>query len=139
MIKPLQGTTERDRAGIWRANTVWRDGSETTLSGTDLRRTVVHKRAAQDQADRVYTPYGHSQDTGGVTGGLGLNGERRESVTGHYLLGAGYRAFNPVLMRFNSPDKLSPLGEGGLNPYAYSLSDPVNRIDPSGIFHGSRH
>jgi RHS repeat-associated protein len=105
---------------------------ETTLLGTDQRRTVLHKRAAQDQADWVYTPYGHNQDTGGLTGGLGFNGERRESMTGHYLLGAGYRAFNPVLMRFNSPDNLSPLGEGGLNPYAYCLGDPVNRIDPSG-------
>ncbi|WP_238591846.1 RHS repeat-associated core domain-containing protein [Pseudomonas abietaniphila] len=47
-------------------------------------------------------------------------------------MGAGYRAFNPVLMRFNSPDSLSPFGEGGLNPYAYCLGDPVNRLDPSG-------
>ncbi|EGH35731.1 hypothetical protein PSYJA_44541, partial [Pseudomonas syringae pv. japonica str. M301072] len=38
-------------------------------------------------------------------------------MTGHYLLGNGYRAFNPVLMRFNSPDSLSPFGEGGVNAY----------------------
>ncbi|WP_434706426.1 RHS repeat-associated core domain-containing protein [Pseudomonas sp. Z1-12] len=48
-------------------------------------------------------------------------------MTGHYLLGNGYRAFNPGLMRFNSPDSLSPFGEGGLNAYAYSVGDPVNR------------
>ncbi|SDJ51036.1 RHS repeat-associated core domain-containing protein [Pseudomonas abietaniphila] len=132
MIRTLQGTPKVDRAGIWRGNTGWRDDLHTTLLGTDQRRTVLHKRAAQEQAGLVYTPYGHSQNTNGLTGGLGFNGERRESVTGHYLLGAGYRAFNPVLMRFNSPDNLSPLGEGGLNPYAYCLGDPVNRIDPSG-------
>ncbi|WP_230202737.1 RHS repeat-associated core domain-containing protein, partial [Pseudomonas syringae] len=43
-------------------------------------------------------------------------------------------AFNPVLMRFNSPDSLSPFGEGGVNAYAYAYceGDPVNRVDPSG-------
>ncbi|WP_062390596.1 RHS repeat-associated core domain-containing protein [Pseudomonas abietaniphila] len=105
---------------------------KATLLGTDQRRTVLHKSALQDQTDFVYTPYGYSQDTNGLTSVLGLNGERREAVTGHYLLGAGYRAFNPVLMRFNSPDSLSPFGEGGLNPYAYCVGDPVNFVDPSG-------
>ncbi|EPJ83956.1 hypothetical protein CFII68_18000, partial [Pseudomonas sp. CFII68] len=42
------------------------------------------------------------------------------------------RAFNPVLMRFNSPDSSSPFGEGGLNSYAYCIGDPINRIDPTG-------
>lgn len=62
----------------------------------------------------------------------GFNGECRDPLTGHYLLGNGYRAFNTVLMRFNSPDSFSPLGEGGLNAYAYCTGDPVNQVDPSG-------
>lgn len=63
---------------------------------------------------------------------LGFNGELCESLTGHYLLGNGYRAFNPVLMRFNSPDSLSPFGEGGINAYAYCKGDPVNSFDSDG-------
>ncbi|WP_371850672.1 RHS repeat-associated core domain-containing protein [Pseudomonas sp. Irchel s3b6] len=63
---------------------------------------------------------------------LGFNGERPDPVTGHYLLGNGYRAFNPVLMRFNSPDSWSPFGEGGLNAYTYCVGDPVNGRDPNG-------
>jgi hypothetical protein len=35
-------------------------------------------------------------------------------------------------MRFHSPDSESPLGQGGLNRYAYALGDPVNIHDPSG-------
>lgn len=62
----------------------------------------------------------------------GFNGELLDDITGHYLLDNGYRAYNPVLMRFNSPDSLSPFGEGGLNAYAYCAGDPVNRSDPSG-------
>ncbi|MCZ0999690.1 flagellin [Streptomyces mirabilis] len=63
---------------------------------------------------------------------LGFNGELSDPVTEHYLLGNGYRAFNPVLMRFHSPDSLSPFDGGGLNPYAYCLGDPINRVDPTG-------
>ncbi|RMV11327.1 hypothetical protein ALP17_02676, partial [Pseudomonas savastanoi] len=47
-------------------------------------------------------------------------------------MGNGYRAYNPVLMRFNSPDSLSPFGKGGMNAYAYCAGDPVNRSDPTG-------
>uniref|UniRef100_UPI000AE9CDA7 RHS repeat-associated core domain-containing protein n=1 Tax=Enterobacter bugandensis TaxID=881260 RepID=UPI000AE9CDA7 len=50
----------------------------------------------------------------------------------HYHLGNGYRAYNPVLMRFTCPDCMSPFGEGGINPYAYCTGDPVNHADPTG-------
>ena len=63
---------------------------------------------------------------------LGFNGERLDPISGHYHLGNGYRAYNPVLMRFTCPDSWSPFGDGGINPYAYCAGDPVNRADPSG-------
>jgi hypothetical protein len=37
-------------------------------------------------------------------------------------------------MRFNSPDSLSPFGNGGLNSYAYCAGDPTNKSDPTGHF-----
>jgi len=78
-----------------------------------------------------YTVYG--RDGGEQCASLlRFSGQRIESATGHYLLGNGYRAFNPVLMRFHSPDSLSPMGAGGINCYAYCGGDPVNNIDPSG-------
>ena len=63
---------------------------------------------------------------------LAFNGERRDPVTGLYHLGQGYRAYNPRMMRFHAADSLSPFGEGGVNPYAYCLGDPINAIDPTG-------
>lgn len=63
---------------------------------------------------------------------LGFNGERQDDLSRSTHLGNGYRAYNPVLMRFHCPDFLSPFREGGINSYAYCLGDPVNRTDPSG-------
>ena len=103
----------------------------TLLLGTDLQRSVLHSLNGALQHPRAYTPYGHQ---GGQQGLLGFNGEAPDPLTGHYLLGNGHRAYNPVLMRFNSPDTLSPFGAGGLNPYCYCLGDPVNRVDPNGQF-----
>ncbi len=63
---------------------------------------------------------------------IAFNGERLDPVTGLYHLGQGYRAYNPGLMRFHAADSLSPFGEGGINPYAYCLGDPVSLVDPTG-------
>ena len=105
---------------------------ETTLLLTDQQGSVLHTVNVQADKPLAYTVYGHRPAESGMTCLLGFNGEPPDPVTGHYLLGRGYRAFNPVLMRFNSPDSLSPFGEGGLNGYAYCGGDPVNRVDPTG-------
>lgn len=102
----------------------------TALLITDKQRSVLQAFDARS----VYTPYGHRSVAGSFASLTGFNGERADSTTGHYLLGNGHRAFNPVLMRFNRPDSLSPFGEGGLNSYAYCGGDPVNRRDPTGQF-----
>ena len=103
---------------------------QTHLLATDQQRSVLNLLDASVRHPLAYTPYGHRQN--GLLSLLGFNGERRDPVTGSYLLGNGYRAFNPVLMRFNSPDSWSPFGEGGLNAYGYCVGDPVNQIDPNG-------
>lgn len=76
-----------------------------------------------------YTPFGFRSL---FSSSPGLSGAQVDPITGWYFLGNGYRVFNPVLMRFHSPDNWSPFGEGGVNPYIYSLNDPINNIDPSG-------
>jgi RHS repeat-associated protein len=105
---------------------------DTTLLTTDQQRSVLNVLDANRLHPLAYTPYGHRPAESDSLSLLGFNGERPDPVTGHYLLGNGYRVFNPVLMRFNSPDSLSPFGEGGINAYAYCAGDPVNWIDPTG-------
>ncbi|MGY2260070.1 RHS repeat-associated core domain-containing protein [Pseudomonas sp. SDO55104_S430] len=108
------------------------DVLDTTLLATDFQRSVLHTLEPNQQQSIAYSPYGHRSVESGLSSLLGFNGERPDQMTGHYLLGNGYRAFNPVLIRFNSPDRLSPFGKGGLNCYAYCKGDPVNFTDPTG-------
>ena len=108
------------------------DQGEGMLLATDAPGSVIHALSAGQQHGVAYLPYGLRHPLHAALPLPGFNGERLDPVTGHYLLGNGYRAFNPVLMRFNSPDSLSPFGEGGVNAYAYCVGDPVNRVDPTG-------
>ncbi|MFJ2689486.1 RHS repeat-associated core domain-containing protein [Pseudomonas sp. NPDC087336] len=110
------------------------DQVNITLMATDLQRTVLNALDAGRAQPIAYTPYGHRRSYNGLLSLLGFNGERPDPVTGHYHLGNGYRQFNPVLMRFNSPDSLSPFGKGGLNAYAYCSGNPVLNVDPHGRY-----
>ncbi|MGJ7518114.1 RHS repeat-associated core domain-containing protein [Pseudomonas baetica] len=102
------------------------------LLSTDHQRSVLQVTGAGGSVQQAYAPFGHRRVASGPGNLLGFTGEAIDPVTGHYLLGNGHRAFNPVLMRFNSPDRLSPFGRGGLNAYGYCLGDPVNLSDRSG-------
>ena len=105
---------------------------KTILLATDHQRSVINALDENRPQPIAYTPYGHRPAENGLLSLLGFNGERLDPVTGCYLLGNGYRAFNPVLMRFNSPDSWSPFGKGGLNGYAYCSGDPINQSDQTG-------
>ena len=135
----IQGALQQSifQHGDWLLAQQQQQGSEhdTALLATDQQRSVLNTLNANQQAQPIaYAPYGHRHATNGWMSLMGFNGERPDPLTGHYLLGNGYRAFNPVLMRFNSPDSLSPFGKGGLNSYAYCAGDPVNFSDPTGHF-----
>lgn len=102
-------------------------GSENHLICVATNGSLTLRIATSLNIRISYCPFGFSsQPTAAFTG------HRREQMTGCYLLGNGHRAFNPVLGRFGTPDKLSPFGAGGLNAYTYCGGDPVNRSDPTG-------
>ena len=103
-----------------------------TLLATDQQRSVLNALDASGPHPIAYTPYGHHPALHRLLSRRGFNGEQPDLLTGDYHLGNGYRQFNTVLMRFNSPDSWSPFGEGGLNAYGYCNGDPLNRVDPTG-------
>lgn len=51
---------------------------------------------------------------------------------GGYMLGNGYRLYNPRIGRLNKPDSMPPHSKAGINPFAYAFNDPINFFDPSG-------
>ncbi|RRV05152.1 hypothetical protein EGJ27_18435, partial [Pseudomonas sp. v388] len=105
---------------------------QTLLLAVNDSNTVLSEIETAATHARAYTAFGHSSGAAAPLSPLGFNGELTEPGTGWQLLGKGYRAYNPVLARFHSPDSRSPFGEGGLNAYAYCKGDPVNYVDPTG-------
>ncbi|HYQ55269.1 MAG TPA: RHS repeat-associated core domain-containing protein [Pseudomonas sp.] len=86
----------------------------------------------RSRATLTYSAYGYSSRLPSALTLLGFNGESIDASTGYYPLGKGYRMYGPNLMRFLSPDELSPFAEGGLNTYMYCNGDPIGKIDPTG-------
>ncbi|MCW8275483.1 RHS repeat-associated core domain-containing protein [Pseudomonas sp. PCH199] len=105
--------------------------SRILLLASDSKNTVLAEMAGS--IHRIaYSPYGQQSSRQEVMTRLGFNGELREARLDWYFLGKGYRVYNPRVMRFHSPDGMSPFGEGGLNGYAYCGCEPVMNVDPTG-------
>lgn len=104
----------------------------TTLVGSDMARSPITRSTESTSLPQAYTSYGYEQPPEPTLKLTGFTGQPR-SVSAHlYLMGSGRRAYNTALMRFCSPDDLSPFAKGGINAYAYCKNDPTNYSDQSG-------
>lgn len=100
-----------------------RDSAGSVFASLDLeKKTVTYY---------VYSPYGYREPRPASVTWLGFKGEPL-NILSLYHRGNGYRLYDPQLHRFQTPDSWSPFGEGGVSPYAFAGSDPVNYQDPSG-------
>ncbi|MBZ9783822.1 RHS repeat-associated core domain-containing protein [Pseudomonas sp. REP124] len=108
------------------------DGSQTLLLLSDAKHSVIAESQADQLRSAMYTAYGEFSSDAPFKSLLAFNGEVRDAVGGWYLLGQGYRAYDPSLMRFFNPDPSSPFGAGGINCYKYCSGNPIAFSDPSG-------
>ncbi|MNE03324.1 hypothetical protein D3C76_774000 [compost metagenome] len=109
-----------------------RSRPRVVLLATDRSQSIIGEIVDGQSQTIAYSAYGEQSAQQKIETRLGFNGQLREANIGWYLLGNGYRAYNPRLMRFHSPDSWSPFRGGGLNAYMYCVGDPVNRVDPTG-------
>ncbi|MGI4838748.1 MAG: RHS repeat-associated core domain-containing protein [Janthinobacterium lividum] len=106
--------------------------SPSVLFATDQASSVLSVHGVGRRLTITYDPFGYGAKADAAL--TGFNGQHYEQATRTYLLGNGYRAFNPLIRRFHSPDAYSPFGAGGYNAYCYGAGDPLNRVDPTGHF-----
>lgn len=107
------------------------DSAEScNLLTVDIKGSVLAANDITPLESYNYSPYGNAIAIPSPRSLLAFNGERAER-SGLYILGS-YRAYSVVLMRFLSPDILSPFGKGWINPYTYCAGDPINYTDPTG-------
>ncbi|MEN8639025.1 RHS repeat domain-containing protein [Pseudomonas sichuanensis] len=121
-----------------RANDMPLAQQSTTAAGqplllhTDTQGSVIAEGESDRQRDAWYASYGSRSSQDVLLSQLGFNGEFIDPATGWYLLGSGYRVYNAELMRFHSPDSLSPFEAGGLTSYGYAQGNPITFRDPTG-------
>jgi len=101
------------------------------LLATDWSRSALQSLVSDQRKTTCYTPYGWRPGRND-NAETGFTGQICEPELNWYLLGNGHRGYNPALMRFSSPDHLSPFGKGGVNAYMYCQGNPVNYADPRG-------
>ncbi|MFJ4067894.1 RHS repeat-associated core domain-containing protein [Pseudomonas sp. NPDC089996] len=104
----------------------------TRMAWGDKQASVLGVKEPEGGHGISYSAYGAHEFSAESAGIIGFSGYYFDALSTHYLLGNGYRSYSPRMMRFLSPDSLSPFGRGGLNAYGYCGGDPINRIDPDG-------
>ena len=102
------------------------------LLAVEIGGSVLGVYSHQETETHKFTAYGYDPSLPSSSTILGFNAEWIDTWSKSYILGNGYRGFSPELMRFLSPDSLSPFDDGGVNGYAYCAGDPINHLDPSG-------
>ncbi|MDX9823069.1 MAG: RHS repeat-associated core domain-containing protein, partial [Syntrophales bacterium] len=98
------------------------DGLGSVIALSDAQGSIVQ------QYD--YDSFGNMTTTGGITQPFAFTSREFDPETGMYFYRARY--YDPKVGRFVTKD---PIGfKGGINVFAYVQNNPVNKLDPSGLY-----
>lgn len=112
-------------------------GTQIAYYARDHLGSVVASVDAQGNplATAEYSAFGRMLSSFGTQADFGYAGMFRHQASGLYL--TQYRAYDPNAGRWLSRD---PIGEqGGINLYAYVDGNPVNSVDPLGLWSTAAH
>jgi RHS repeat-associated protein len=120
VFRPAPGTAVRKRQG------------EREYFARDHLGSVrdVLDEAGRRLASYDYDPYGKQMDDSQTAPELGFAGMRHHAPSGLYL--TKYRAYDPETGRWLSRDPIEETG--GINLYGYVNGNPINFIDPYGLW-----
>src|SRR5262249_55590112 len=102
-----------------------------------LGSVILATNSAGQLAEKyAYTAFGVTLSTpANAVAAFRYTGRRYDPETGLYFYRA--RAYSPAIGRFLQAD---PVGAyGGMNLYAYVGNDPVNMVDPTGLWSPAAH
>lgn len=116
------------------------NGNGATLLIADIQGNIVVgvTGGGNEAGRRVYSAYGRTTASSGVTADLGFGGRVFDAETGLYYFRRRY--FDPDIGQFISPDIIAVFRADelvrrprSLHPYAYGSNSPVSFIDPFGL------
>ena len=92
--------------------------------------TALSNSGGSTLAQYAYEPFGNTFVTSGSSTSSYEYAGRENDGTGLYFNRARY--YSPTLQRFVSEDPIGLLG--GINAYAYGANNPIEFVDPSGLY-----
>ena len=133
IVYETDGTPANDLSYRWGASGLlaYEEGGETYVNALSWKGDVFNSRLPDSAAavtnSVVYDSFGRPSNATATS--FGYNSEYTDPETGFQYLGERY--YMPELGRFTQEDP----AQQGTNLYIYCNNDPVNNIDPSGLWY----
>ena len=123
---PIQ-VFDEDNSSRWK--------TDYSAFGERLNTVSTHSDEAKLMRVNQNLPISQSMDDLRYAISIRLPGQNEDPITGLY--DNGYRQYDPSVGRYLTPDPMGTVD--GLNPYLYVGNNPLNKVDPYGLYQTDMH